>query len=98
MKAIFALLVLGCILAACDKQDTGAIDEIPDQSFHEDFDTAGVSARRGWIFENRSEVTGPTLWTNPSSPPFAAFSGNSEGAYLWTITPPVQLRAPFPIG
>lgn len=83
MKAILALFIIGSLLAACDKQESEAFNEVPDQSFREDFDTAGVSARRGWIFENRSEVMGSTTWSNPSPAPFPAFSGTAEGAYLW---------------
>jgi hypothetical protein len=68
MKNILFILSAFFIFQACskDNDDTGQINNIPDQSFTESFDTASAAVKKGWIFLNKSVDPGTTVWSNPS--------------------------------
>lgn len=76
------LLVLG--IFACNKEDNPDPVVVEDQSFLEEFESAGEAASRGWVFTNRSIDPGSTNWGNPSTPPFPAYSWSTNpNGYLW---------------
>jgi hypothetical protein len=86
MKKYFFLFCISLLCLSCSKDDDGNenINIIPDQSFIESFDTAISAERRGWTFLNKSVTKGTTNWSNPSTPPFDAFSSeNGPSGYLW---------------
>ncbi len=58
------------------------IPPVPDQSFHEEFDTASAALSRGWKFINASEPMGSGVWQDGGSIPpfFNAFSNNGSNA------------------
>jgi hypothetical protein len=86
MKQYFYLVIISLSFISCSKDDSGNENsiEIPDQSFTESFDTASAAEKKGWVFLNKSVNPGTTNWSNPSTPPFAAFSSeNGPAGYLW---------------
>ncbi|MDQ6888999.1 MAG: choice-of-anchor J domain-containing protein [Bacteroidota bacterium] len=53
---------------------------VPNQSFHEEFDSASAALTRGWKFINASDPIGGGVWQNGGSIPpfFNAFSNNGS--------------------
>jgi hypothetical protein len=84
MNRYILCLFLLLILVSCGKSDDTDQPETPETGFVEEFDQASAAASKGWVFINRSVNPGSTNWTNPSEPPFAAFSpSGSPNGYLW---------------
>ena len=86
MKQYISITFILLLILSCNKNDNGeeSLNKIPDQSFTETFDTASAAANRGWTFINKSVERGGTNWSNPSTPPFEAFSSeNGPAGFLW---------------
>ena len=84
MKTILPFLVLALLFGACNKDSSEPEPEIPDQGFTEEFESSTAAAARGWVYTNRSVDLGSTNWSNPTDPPFPAFSYTSNlNGYLW---------------
>ena len=84
MKYIILLTGLMLLLQACSKDQNTESQPKPESSFSESFDDATEAAGKGWIFSNNSVEKGSTQWSNPSLPPFNAFSSaTGPGGYIW---------------
>lgn len=84
LRFLLASLCTLVLLQSC-KDDSYLLTPppVPDQSFEEEFDTAQSAYDRGWRWINRSDVIGRRNWQNPTTIPFAPYSGVTGNGYIY---------------